>query len=658
MNLYKTTDLFDMVNVKKLFVLVSLSCLFFAFNNCDSFEAIDLASNPGAQVPIANTLGKSQYSQNCAACHGSLELSAKKNADVSSIAAAIANVPQMGFLAQQSGLNLQAISEALNFDGRDPANDMAKFQCNAPTTRGRSNFANRRLTRFEIGQTVKDLFGTSVYDLSKSTIELYTNEVFVSSVNEFQPEIGQDQAQALISIALKVSDSVFAITANQNAVLPSCMTSSANLNLGDSSCNSNFVDSMGLKILRRPLTSAQKTNFLAMLTTTQNFHKTNHDRVKSMLASMMLTPEFTTHLAHITTASGDRALVDPYTVAQRISYLSKGSLPDSALFQAAASDQLKTDDQRMAHARRLLGQTASRAFVKDIFRLLLNTDYVSDPKANYGAYIGVSTTGLVNDLRKEALDFVEHIVFEQKGSFKDLVQSQAAFPPSANAAKLFGSAVSQGASDPKISTKGHRGLFMRPVLMIAPETRTSPIHRGVFFTRKVLCNEIPDPDPDSLTQGENLAGEIDPLTLTARQEAEHVTAAIGCQVCHKFINPAGSFLENLGPFGDFRTSEAIFNGNEFVRNLPIDTSIQNFILDGRPQNISGAADFNAKLASSTQAQACFVQNIYKYTRFKSEASQDNCHLSDVENLVRDDESIIEVMAKNASSEDQLWERIR
>src|SRR5262249_46088848 len=87
----------------------------------------------------------------------------------------------------------------------------------------------------------------------------------------------------------------------------------------------------------------------------------------------------------------------------------------------------------------------------------------------------------------------------------------------------------------------------------------SPIHRGVFIQRQLLCFQIPPPPPNVDTKLPPVGGAI----KTTRQAVEQHTSPATCQACHGKFNPAGFAFENYDAIGQWRTEE---NGT------PVDTT--------------------------------------------------------------------------------------
>jgi len=660
---------------RKLLLLFSSFLMIIAFQNCgQTFTASDLGSKaPIEKEEIDNIddIGKiinvdalNTYNNNCAGCHGSMNDSEIANRDAATIRVALDNIVEMRHL---KSLNLDdemlaGLEDILKKENTPGSVNAAKYTCSNTQDRGMSTQAGHRITQFELKQTIKRVFGNALFADAENTIELYPKEVFIESVTEFDSAFNQQHMEAIESLGLKVGELAASVDHRED-ILPACMiTEFGYINLDNTNCNQTFVNSMGLKLLGRPVsTTTYSQSFNAIINSQAEYFEFNRHRIAALITAMMLTPEFSLHVYQVDNALGSRGKLDSYSIAKRMSFKLTGGVADDALLESARLGELNDAEKRKEHAVRLMQTDAAREKVRYIFHHYLFLDKVSQPNAAYASYIGIDADGIQDDLKKEALDFVEHIVFEEKGNYRSLLTSSKSFPPSTNSAKIFGSSSSSGPKDPRVSTKGHKGLAMRPVLMISPEPRTSPIKRGLFLTRNMLCNDIPEPDPDLLLVGEGIADNLDLHNTTSREMATAVTSPVSCNICHKHINPAGFALEKLGPLGDIRSRESIFdiNGNDynFVKTLPIDLELEKLLIGSSTVSVNGTEEFINEVVESSQGKACFAESIFKFSNFQYTSGEDDCHLSEMEALVRDNASIEEVLIQHASSEDNLWLKI-
>jgi hypothetical protein len=147
----------------------------------------------------------------------------------------------------------------------------------------------------------------------------------------------------------------------------------------------------------------------------------------------------------------------------------------------------------------------------------------------------------------------------------------------------------------------HAGLLSQPGLlgMLAYPDGSSPIARGVFVRKRVLCQELAPP-PDVPIEPPS----ADPNATTRERFAEH-TSNPACSGCHAHIDPLGFPFENYDGAGRWRTTE---NGT------PIDASGE--IIGIEDESAMGpvrdAEELSQKLAASTDARACVVENWAMY----------------------------------------------
>lgn len=534
-----------------------------------------------------------------------------------------------------------------------------KFTCKHPELQGVTEGKARRLTHNEIKNSITVIFGAKVVKNLENTFSLYAPEAYDQDVHEFDPKHTRSHVDALVEVAIAVADKA---TEVGSSIFPPCLLEGKSLPLNfvlsDPKCNKLFVRNLGQMVFRRPLAKDQVDDFAQILVTNDTEFKNARERVSALISALLLDPNFIFHFSHAdpTIQAGNRIGVDQYSIASRLSFRLTGAGPDQLLFEAAKDNRLRDFGELQRQAERLIATSLGRDYVRHLFAQWLKIGQEPGLKEVYAQHLGVNRTGLVESMRVEALDFVEHIVFEKKGNFQDLVQSNLAFPRNADLAKLMKTSISNGPQDPRATSDGRRGLYMRPVLMLSPETRTSVIHRGYLFNKQFLCRKIPPPADADLLEGEERLADIDPLKMTAREEAAYVTSPSNCMTCHNTINPPGFALESFGPFGEIRAQETIFDPTgSVVRTLPIDNSLDNFILDGKLQSFASLQQFHAALASAQETQACFSQKLFRLAKLQMEESEDECHLARVETRIRNNESLLNVLIQNAVTEDILWQ---
>jgi len=534
-----------------------------------------------------------------------------------------------------------------------------RFECRKPQERAVKT-PSRRLMKFELENTVESIVGKTVKDRLANSLNLYPKENFAGDVEAFNRVMGSASTDAILSLAFSLPAELLAHDPATRSVLPACLFTNsqpARFRLDSATCKEEFIRKTGLKFHRRPLTENEVTTYLNLLNANDSALKYNFHRINAVLSAMVLNPHFVTILTYQNEPVADRHSIDAFSLASRISYAAAGTAPDSALMAAAQNNSLNEKSVRKAHATRLINSSYGRKYVRDIFRRLLKLGKESVPNQKYAAHLNLTTDNLLQDLRKEALDFVEYIVFEKEGSFQDLVTEKVSFPPSQNTADLLGvERVSSGVKDPVVNKGIRAGVFLRPILMIASEARTSPIHRGNFFLSEMLCQKLPEPGAELLAEADKLTQELDLSRITSRGEAEHITKSTTCMGCHSSINPPGFVAEAFGSLGEFRQTESIFTAEgQFIRNLNIDTRTE-FRVDGQELKVENAEDLVSFVAKSTTGQSCFAIQLFRQSNLTSTDSSSHCHLASLETQIRNGKSVKSAMIENAISEDLMWQK--
>src|SRR5690606_33170987 len=120
------------------------------------------------------------------------------------------------------------------------------------------------------------------------------------------------------------------------------------------------------------------------------------------------------------------------------------------------------------------------------------------------------------------------------------------------AASLYGLAVSGDQQVRVDLPPERRGFLTLPGLLTVTSkfTQTSPVHRGAFVIRDLLCGKLANP-PDDL---DITPPAFDPSLTTRERWAAH-SADPACSSCHVRIDPVGFALEEFDAMGRHRTTE-------------------------------------------------------------------------------------------------------
>ncbi len=320
--------------------------------------------------------------------------------------------------------------------------------------------------------------------------------------------------------------------------------------------------------------------------------------------------------------------------ANRISLFLTDSIPDNPQLQSAWSGGLQTREQVLEHSRRLLDDPRSRAKIRQFFVEWLEMDAAAEVSKDPDRFAGFDDA-LVGDLKTSLQLFVDHTVWEGQGDFRQLFLSSeiwmnarmkkfyaidtAAEAGEAEAAAAESGEAKSAAAESGVAGSGadetlsgdlfqpvsmdsaeRAGLLTHPLLLskLAYFRSTSPIHRGVFVSRRLLGWQL-KPPPVAVDP----LGEDYDLAMTTRQRVEFQTRADNCMSCHRVINPLGFALERLDAVGRARDSD---NAH------PVDTHVIHYAANGQPHELNGPRDLAEYLVGERETYRNFVESIFQH----------------------------------------------
>jgi hypothetical protein len=368
-----------------------------------------------------------------------------------------------------------------------------------------------------------------------------------------------------------------------------------------------LIQELGLRAFRRPLAAAEVERILALFERGPMLIGSGDafaDGAELVLSYFFQSPHFVYRTELSSAVIDGKIALNPYEVATRLSYGLTNTMPDDALFAAAAADELRTREGVLSHAERLLGLPGARDTVADFHQQLLNMreyEVVSKDEARYPEF----ASGVADDLKQEAVSFVHDVVFAQERGLHELLTAPYTFANQRIAA-LYGLAPAArpgSAADAFVRVEldplQRAGLLTQVGFLAANGEGATPniIMRGVHVARKILCADLPPP-PAMIPPLPALSA-----TSTNRQRVEELTKGSPCNGCHtSIINPLGFALEKLDGVGRYRTQE---NG----RAIDATSSYQ---LDGQSVSFDGAVELSALIAGSQQAHDCYSRHWVEY----------------------------------------------
>lgn len=442
----------------------------------------------------------------------------------------------------------------------------------------------RRLTRSELDNVVRDLFGDTTGPAAKYLAE-----------DEYDP-FDNDYTLQHASEALIDSLEAFAEDVATRAVLPDnrskvvpCTPSGA----GDTACFRQTVASVGKKLFRRPLGDDELTPYLALQSfATEDDPDVPHDfytSVSLVLEAMLQDPEFLYRI-EVGTPGADPSVLalNDYEIATRLSFFLWGSTPDDALLDAAAAGKLVDPDGRRAEAERLLADERAHDALHRFHAMWLG----------YRAIPG--SADLLASFDKETTHLIDRVVFDQPASYLTLFTSPDTYLDDTLADQYGLPHPAGGEGWVSYGSDGRAGILSHGSVLAAFSkfSDTSPTQRGIFVQTRLLCNSV-SPPPANVNVDQPPSAP-DAVCKYDRYAAHRSSSS--CASCHANLDPIGFGLEQYDIGGKFRTHD---DGHP---ECPIsgDGTLPGY------GDFNGPAELGQKLVDSGVLEHCFVQQLLDY----------------------------------------------
>lgn len=452
--------------------------------------------------------------------------------------------------------------------------------------------ALKRLSHTEYRNTVRDLFpmitipslslapDPTPHGFDNDREALYAAPLLVNQYNA---------AAGLIAVEVRKKKAM---------VLP-CMAS------GGADCGHQYLSDLATRAFRRPVTEDELAVLNQMF---DSYLASNNFDVALELTtqSVLQAPQF---LYRIETGTADN-LTSQYDIASRLSYFLWSTMPDQALFDAAAANGLASPADITAQVDRMLADPRALDGFMNFTKQWLEDarlDRITKPSAE----------GWSEDVRaalhEEARRFMEEVAFRRGGTLADLLTSNTAFV-GPETATFYG--LPAPADWTEMTLPPDRKGFLMQAQFLASTSHpnhASPVQRGLFVLRNFMCVELGSP-PAGVNM--SVPAPAPNMPTTNRQDYERVTSEELCQTCHGVINPVGFVFEHYDTFGRYQ---------ELDRNLPIDPS-------GKfgTSTFAGPHELLDYLVESEAVHKCVVGKYLTYATGSTAAKKDACLVNDVQ----------------------------
>lgn len=401
-----------------------------------------------------------------------------------------------------------------------------------------------------------------------------------------------------------------------------------------SGCPSRIATAFVGKAFRRPATSEELSNFRSQYEAAIARSQKNgagdadqfRDGMREVFATTLMSPQFFTRTLPMLSPGEYTRKLTGYEVAERLSYLIAGTLPDDELLAAAKSDAILQPKEILAQSRRLFDKYHDR-FVAHFFgqfmgykKLLLGTP--SDLHRDF--------------VRESNLVFSE--LFKNDRPLEDYLTPGFTYVNN-RLASHYGISGGFDGNFTRVETPIRGGMLTQgsflamtgvPILSNHPPMG-QPIKRGIWVQARLLCNPIQPTPSDLLQEIGTIAGNISTDLPLHERLAVHRSNSARCENCHRYMDPVGLGLESFGPEGQSRsfydagqTKPVVDRGELLGKNFEGPTAMSGLLAElPEFKHCVGERIMNYTLGQPTSARTnAFVNALIKNKNGKSPSFKD------------------------------------
>ena len=459
----------------------------------------------------------------------------------------------------------------------------------------------RRLNQREYNNTVRDLLGVQTKPANAFPADIDSDFIFrrYGAVSTLDASHMSEAAEA-ISPTVDV------------AKLAPCSGGAG----AETACVQTFLATFGLHAYRRPLVADEVSGLMALYQTGRNSLRLDYSGgIKLLIEAMLQAPGFVYRWElgpQSPKLDGTVVHLGPYEVASRLSYFLWRSMPDQALFDAAAAGKLATPQDVEVQARRMIDDAKAHDMMAAFFQEWLSLDQVAARPKDAAVYPQFND-GLKRSMNAESLAFIDHVAFQGEGALSTFLTANYSFVDQTLAPVYGVSGAGSTASKLPLDSTQRAGLLTQSAFLTVTGATdgSNPVKRGRKVYERVLCGVLPPPPPNVPPPKSSSAGGT-----TRERFAEHDTQACA-KACHAIMDPIGFAFENYDGIGQYRAED---NGK------PVDATGA-ITLDGTSKSFKNAVELVNLLANSGNARSCFVTQWARFALSRADTEADRASLN-------------------------------
>ncbi|MEZ4254647.1 MAG: DUF1592 domain-containing protein [Polyangiales bacterium] len=409
---------------------------------------------------------------------------------------------------------------------------------------------------------------------------------------------------------------------------------SCDLGTSNTACAQEFLAKFAERAFRHPLSSAEST-WLGAAWNAAPSGSTQSERLAYVVQAVLQAPQFLYfYSAGVDDGSGSTTKqLAEYEMAQRLSYFLWDSLPDDALLAAAAGGELDTVDGVISQATRMLADDRAKPVLRSYLTSWLDMDGehlnapVDDLNKDASRFDNF-TPQLGGYMRTEMDAFMDYVMFEKDGSIETLFTDPRAYVNGPLAALYGVEGGPTGANQwawVDLDTTQRAGVLTRAGFLAvhASDTDSSPIQRGVFVRKHLLCQPPTPPPPtvDNTPVASSAPGGA--AVQSVREKTESLTAEPFCNGCHAGINPIGFAFEHYDALGRWQGDAENWSG------APVDSSGELVYAGLANGPVKDAVELSSRLLETDWLRECAAEAWFQHALRRNPAPLDVCSLQTI-----------------------------
>lgn len=284
-----------------------------------------------------------------------------------------------------------------------------------------------------------------------------------------------------------------------------------------------------------------------------------------------------------------------YEIADQIAIVMRGTLADSALLADAEKGALADAEVRKAHARRLLSLSDTRDHYREFVASWLEIDELS--QTSKSAAVFERFDAFKGRMLAETENFVD-AVFVSEGASVGRLLDAGFVSVDPEMAVFYG----LGTYGMRVKSEdvGRVGVLQHASFLASHShaDTTSPVLRGDFVLRKVLCHRLPRPSELDI----EVIMPRPRRDMTRREQFAFHGADPRCAECHDQIDGFGLVFEEFDAAGRRR-------GLELGKPVRTDGQVR---FRGQLHRFASSSELVRWLARHTETEECFARQLFRF----------------------------------------------